>query len=187
MKYWSIILGQCFVSRTLTEAGYWFFSNEAYYANLIIKIVFCSLWGIIEVLILLEIYQSATLFISLYIWNASKNKLSFVVTPANHGILRVNRGEKNKWGAIFSNRSSIYQLKPTACHCTPTRKCKRLWVDFWNFMLLTLYSKHTNKNSGFFMLFKTIEKAYNSDKKKKRNVHYVYNTFLYKTMAIFFL
>lgn len=39
------------------------------------------------------------------------------------------------------------------------------------------------------MLFKTIEKHIIVTKKKKRNVHYVYNTifYIYKTMAFFSL
>lgn len=41
-------------------------SNEAYYANLMIKIVFCFLSWIAKLLILSEIYQSAVLLISLH-------------------------------------------------------------------------------------------------------------------------
>lgn len=70
------------------------FPNEAYYVNLMMKIVFYCLRGIIELLILSEICQSATSLISLYQQNASKNKSSFVVTLHDHVILRVNSGGK---------------------------------------------------------------------------------------------
>ncbi len=108
------------------------------------------------------------------------------MTPANHGILTVNSGEKkNKWGAKNFHRSSIHQLKPTACHRTPTHKCKRLWIDFRHFILLILYSKHTNKNSGVFMLFKTIEKHIIVTK-RRREMYIMYTTHFYIKQWQFF-
>lgn len=100
------------------------------------------------------------------------------------GTCKSLREEEQVRGCIFP----LFKYSSVNCMpLDPHTSAKGCELISWHVMLLILYSKHTNKNSGFYHAFQNHRKAYKSDKNKKKNVHYVQNTFLYKTMAVFFL
>lgn len=82
---------------------------------------------------------------------------------ANYVFLCVKKGEKYK------------SLKTNCMPLDPYTRVQKAVNWFW----LILYSKHTNKNPGFFMLFKTIEKHIIMTKTREMYIMYTTHFYIY--------